>query len=213
MHIEKNVFDNIFNTVMDINGKTKDNLNARQDLKSICNRPELELDECRPNVMPKAAYTLSKEQKRKVHPIQNSTENELLKSLYWGPSTEVASVPCYFVNGYNFQTERHNTGKSTMNCVRGMKVHPRYHLVDVNFKKLYQKDEPFILAQQAVQVCFTQYSSLKRDKADCGLQVMIDNQDASTSQSQARQTDDDNKDDDEDSFEDDDTDDDEYELA
>ncbi|KAL0448087.1 UNVERIFIED_CONTAM: hypothetical protein Slati_1936600 [Sesamum latifolium] len=66
MHIEKNVFDNIFNTVMDIKGKTKDNLNARRNLKSICNRPELELDEHRPNFMPKAAYTLSKEQKRGV---------------------------------------------------------------------------------------------------------------------------------------------------
>ncbi|KAL0287390.1 UNVERIFIED_CONTAM: hypothetical protein Scaly_2766300 [Sesamum calycinum] len=43
MHIEKNVFDNIFNTVMDIKGKTKDNLNARKDLKIICNRSELEL--------------------------------------------------------------------------------------------------------------------------------------------------------------------------
>ncbi|KAK4397283.1 hypothetical protein Sango_1564900 [Sesamum angolense] len=120
--------------------------------------------------------------------------------------------PSYFVNGYNFQTERHNIDKSTMNCrvcvksssytdkennfygiiekiiqltyplipnlhivlfkcrwvdpVRGMKVPPSYHLVDVNFKKLYQKDYPFILAQQAVQVYFTKYPSLKRDKAD-----------------------------------------------
>ncbi|KAK4394500.1 hypothetical protein Sango_1604300 [Sesamum angolense] len=30
--------------------------------------------------------------------------------------------------------------------VRGMKVHPCLHLVDVNFKKLYHKDDPFILA-------------------------------------------------------------------
>ncbi|KAL0430659.1 UNVERIFIED_CONTAM: hypothetical protein Sradi_0691900 [Sesamum radiatum] len=66
MHIEKNVFDNIFNIVMDIKGKTKDNLNARLDLKSICNHPELEFDERRPNVIPKAAYTLTKEQKRRV---------------------------------------------------------------------------------------------------------------------------------------------------
>ncbi|KAL0434544.1 UNVERIFIED_CONTAM: hypothetical protein Slati_2788700 [Sesamum latifolium] len=51
---------------MDIKEKTKDNLNARLDLKSICNRSELELDERRPNIMPKAAYTLSKEQKRRV---------------------------------------------------------------------------------------------------------------------------------------------------
>ncbi|KAL0308943.1 UNVERIFIED_CONTAM: hypothetical protein Sradi_5836600 [Sesamum radiatum] len=66
MHIEKNMFDNIFNTVMDIKGKTKDNINARGDLKIICNHPELELDERRPNVMPKAVYTLGKEQKRRV---------------------------------------------------------------------------------------------------------------------------------------------------
>ncbi|KAL0361017.1 UNVERIFIED_CONTAM: hypothetical protein Sradi_3786200 [Sesamum radiatum] len=37
MHIEKNVFDDVFNTVMDIKEKTKDNLNARKDLKIICN--------------------------------------------------------------------------------------------------------------------------------------------------------------------------------
>ncbi|KAL0427831.1 UNVERIFIED_CONTAM: hypothetical protein Slati_2957900 [Sesamum latifolium] len=50
--------------------------------------------------------------------------------------------------------------------VRGMKVHPRYHLVDVNFKKVYQKNEPFILAQQAVQVYYTEYPSMKRNKVD-----------------------------------------------
>ncbi|KAL0316474.1 UNVERIFIED_CONTAM: hypothetical protein Sradi_5525600 [Sesamum radiatum] len=65
MHIEKNVFDNIFNTVMDIKGKSKDNLNARKDLKNICNRSELEVGERIPNAMPKAAYTLTKEQKKK----------------------------------------------------------------------------------------------------------------------------------------------------
>ncbi|KAL0302299.1 UNVERIFIED_CONTAM: hypothetical protein Scaly_2565800 [Sesamum calycinum] len=47
-----------------------------------------------------------------------------------------------------------------------MKVHPSYHLVDVNFKKMYQKNDPFILAQQAVQVYFTEYPSMKRDKAE-----------------------------------------------
>ncbi|KAL0333127.1 UNVERIFIED_CONTAM: hypothetical protein Scaly_2214200 [Sesamum calycinum] len=66
VYIEKNVFDNIFNTVMDIKGKTKDNLNPRKNLKNIYNRPELEVDKCRPNAMPKAAYTLTKEQKKKI---------------------------------------------------------------------------------------------------------------------------------------------------
>ncbi|KAL2226718.1 UNVERIFIED_CONTAM: hypothetical protein Sindi_2030500 [Sesamum indicum] len=51
---------------MDIKGKTKDNLNARRDLKIICNCPELELDERRSNLIPKAVYTLSKEQKRRI---------------------------------------------------------------------------------------------------------------------------------------------------
>ncbi|KAL0374013.1 UNVERIFIED_CONTAM: hypothetical protein Sradi_3317000 [Sesamum radiatum] len=66
MYIEKNVFDNIFNTIMDIKEKSKDNRNAWKDLAIICNRPELHIDECRPNVMPKAVYTLTKDQKRKV---------------------------------------------------------------------------------------------------------------------------------------------------
>ncbi|KAK4400345.1 hypothetical protein Sango_1140600 [Sesamum angolense] len=66
MHIEKNIFDNIFNTMMDIKGKTKDNMNAWRDLKIICNRPKLELDERRPNIIPKAVYTLWKEQKMRV---------------------------------------------------------------------------------------------------------------------------------------------------
>ncbi|KAK4398013.1 hypothetical protein Sango_1276800 [Sesamum angolense] len=64
MHTEKNVFENIFNTIMDIKGKTNDNLDIRRDLKIIFNRPELDLDERRSNVMPKAVYTLGKEQKR-----------------------------------------------------------------------------------------------------------------------------------------------------
>ncbi|KAL0361020.1 UNVERIFIED_CONTAM: hypothetical protein Sradi_3786500 [Sesamum radiatum] len=66
MHIERNVFENIFNTVMDIKEKLKDNLNARKDLTIICNRSELQIDELRSNVMPKAVYTLTKDQKRKV---------------------------------------------------------------------------------------------------------------------------------------------------
>ena len=33
MHIEKNVFDNIIGTLLNLDGKTKDNLKACQDLK------------------------------------------------------------------------------------------------------------------------------------------------------------------------------------
>jgi len=43
MHIEKNSFDNVFNTVMDVKGKTKDNHKARLDLAELCVRGDLEL--------------------------------------------------------------------------------------------------------------------------------------------------------------------------
>ncbi|XP_020229215.1 uncharacterized protein LOC109810217 [Cajanus cajan] len=67
MHVEKNVFDNIFNTVMDIKGKTKDNANARADLKDICKRPSLELIfENEMYKKPKATYVLNDNQRKKV---------------------------------------------------------------------------------------------------------------------------------------------------
>ena len=67
MHIEKNVFENIFYTVMDVKDKTKDNLKAREDLKKYCKRPELELVHSNGRVIkPKASYILSKEQQRDV---------------------------------------------------------------------------------------------------------------------------------------------------
>jgi hypothetical protein len=43
MHIEKNVFENIFNTIIDVKGKTKDNIKARLDIALFCNRKNMEL--------------------------------------------------------------------------------------------------------------------------------------------------------------------------
>ncbi|KAL0454700.1 UNVERIFIED_CONTAM: hypothetical protein Slati_0809200 [Sesamum latifolium] len=51
---------------MDIKGKIKDNLNVRKDLQIIYNRLELEVDERRPYVMPKAMYTLTRDQKKMI---------------------------------------------------------------------------------------------------------------------------------------------------
>ncbi|XP_057999031.1 uncharacterized protein LOC131177881 [Hevea brasiliensis] len=62
MHIEKNVFENIFNTVMNVEGKTKDNAKSREDLKEFCHRPELERDMVT-GKYPKACYTLDKQSK------------------------------------------------------------------------------------------------------------------------------------------------------
>ena len=37
------MFENIFNTVMDVKGKTKDNINARLDIALFCNHKNMEL--------------------------------------------------------------------------------------------------------------------------------------------------------------------------
>ncbi|KAG8375382.1 hypothetical protein BUALT_Bualt10G0094200 [Buddleja alternifolia] len=67
MHIEKNMFDNVFNTVMDVKGKTKDNVKARLDLQNICKCRDLELKEMNGKYLkPKANYTLSKDERQIV---------------------------------------------------------------------------------------------------------------------------------------------------
>ncbi|OMO51375.1 Transposon, En/Spm-like protein [Corchorus capsularis] len=67
MHIEKNVFHNVITTVMDVPGKSKDNVNARKDLKKYCYREELAVDvHSTLRHKPKASYTLNKEQKVKL---------------------------------------------------------------------------------------------------------------------------------------------------
>nr|GEZ42574.1 hypothetical protein [Tanacetum cinerariifolium] len=65
MHIEKNVFENLFETVMDIEGKTKDNAKARDDVKIYCKRKELEKNEST-GKYPKSCYTLGKDEKKVV---------------------------------------------------------------------------------------------------------------------------------------------------
>ncbi|KAK6128488.1 hypothetical protein DH2020_037772 [Rehmannia glutinosa] len=65
MHIEKNVFDNIFNTVMDVQGKTKDTLKSRQELNEYCRRPEL-AQNAKTGKYPKACYTLDKKGKEEL---------------------------------------------------------------------------------------------------------------------------------------------------
>ena len=59
MHIEKNVFDNVFNTVLNVDGKTKDTFKSRQELNDYCRRPELKRNEAT-GKYPKSCYTLDK---------------------------------------------------------------------------------------------------------------------------------------------------------
>jgi hypothetical protein len=61
MHIEKNVFENIFNTVMDVKGKTKDNIKAKLDVVLFCNRKNIKLVRDGSRVAkPRASFVLEK---------------------------------------------------------------------------------------------------------------------------------------------------------
>ena len=66
MHIEKNVCENTYGTLLEIEGKSKDNLQARKDLQEMNIRPDLHPQK-RANdkyYLPPALYNMSKEEKQ-----------------------------------------------------------------------------------------------------------------------------------------------------
>ncbi|KAL4581922.1 hypothetical protein LXL04_006456 [Taraxacum kok-saghyz] len=67
MHIEKNVFENLFHTIMGT-PKTKDKLHAREDMKIICDRPVLEptKEGNGKSKIKKGDYTLGREEVKQV---------------------------------------------------------------------------------------------------------------------------------------------------
>lgn len=64
MHIEKNICDNIIGTLLDIDGKSKDNLKARKDLQDLNIHEELWLRKSAIDKFekPHMSYTLTKEE-------------------------------------------------------------------------------------------------------------------------------------------------------
>lgn len=67
MHIEKNVCENVLSTLLNIEGKTKDGLKARLDLKEMCIREQLHpIEEGDRILLPSACYTLSSNEKFKL---------------------------------------------------------------------------------------------------------------------------------------------------
>jgi len=69
MHIEMNFFDNIFNTIMEVKGKTKDNDKAIENLALYCRRLDLEL-KLKPNgniLKTKENYSLTTEESKLVY--------------------------------------------------------------------------------------------------------------------------------------------------
>ncbi|OMO92395.1 Transposon, En/Spm-like protein [Corchorus capsularis] len=65
LHIEKNVCDNILVTILDMDGKSKDDLNSRLDLVEMGIRPDLhpQLDHNGKRSIPLAVYAMSKKEK------------------------------------------------------------------------------------------------------------------------------------------------------
>ncbi|XP_075499249.1 uncharacterized protein LOC142537634 [Primulina tabacum] len=65
MHLEKNVFESLINTLMNVKGKTKDNVAARLDMVQMGVRPELapKFGEKR-SYLPPAAYSFTKKKKK-----------------------------------------------------------------------------------------------------------------------------------------------------
>ena len=69
MHTEKNVAEALWATIMDIPDKTKDNIKARVDLATLCDRPKQEMKPPRGGRTwrkPKAEFALTRPQRREV---------------------------------------------------------------------------------------------------------------------------------------------------
>jgi hypothetical protein len=87
MHTEKNVFENIFNTVIDINRMTKDNIRVRMHIALFCHRKNIELTYIRSQVIkPKTNFALDKNTQLLVY--------QWLKSLYFpdGHSSNISRL-------------------------------------------------------------------------------------------------------------------------
>ena len=70
IHIEKNVFEQVINTIMNVTFKSKDDINSRKDLAMHCKWRKLNIQISsvvhggQRAVMPTAPYVLSKEQRK-----------------------------------------------------------------------------------------------------------------------------------------------------
>ena len=114
MHIEKNLFDNIFNTMMRVEKGTKDHIGARRDLQDLDIRSVLHPVG---NEIPMASYTLDD---RRIHALL-----EWLKTLR-------------FPDGYVNELSRNID--MTKHSIFGMKSHGCHvfmqHLIPIAFREL-----------------------------------------------------------------------------
>ena len=112
MHIEKNVVNNIIDTLLNLDGKTKDNLKARQDLKDMGIRSKFHLENVRNDqtCMPHACYHM------------NASENDGFLQVLKG-----VRVP----DGYSSNISR--CIKLKEHNISGMKSHDNHILIQQIF--------------------------------------------------------------------------------
>ncbi|XP_074297118.1 uncharacterized protein LOC141627797 [Silene latifolia] len=140
MHIEKNVCDNVIGTLLNLEGKSKDNLKARRDLEVMGIRKELHPQERGSRYyLPPAPYTMSRVEKHafckllhelkvpngyagnisREHVIKLEASkgpeclNEELRMLARGPLDVITKYQGYNVNGFSFRAKRYD--KCTQN--------------------------------------------------------------------------------------------------
>ncbi|XP_043807646.1 G-patch and R3H domain-containing protein C30B4.02c-like [Manihot esculenta] len=75
--------------------------------------------------------------------------NEVLELEYFGEKNKIILFKCEW-----FDTNR------------GVRVHPQHGLVEINVKLRLASSDPFILAQQAHQVCYIKYPKINKVRVD-----------------------------------------------
>ncbi|KAJ9135020.1 hypothetical protein P3X46_032244 [Hevea brasiliensis] len=92
--------------------------------------------------------------------VKGSCYNEY-ESDYYGLLNEVLQLE-YFGVGNNiilFKCECFDTNK-------GIRVHPQHGLIEIHPKSRLASNDPFILAHQAQQVCYTNYPAINKTRGD-----------------------------------------------
>lgn len=75
---------------------------------------------------------------------------EVLELDYYGAGNKVVLFKCHWYDTSN----------------RGVRMHPRFGVVEINVRRALKTNDPFILAEQAQQVYYTTFPSTRKDRCD-----------------------------------------------
>jgi hypothetical protein len=100
MHVQKNVFESIIGTLLDIKGKTKEGLNSRMDLVNLGIKKELHpvLQENGKYHLPVASYNLNVDEK---HAMCVWLKNLKVPSRFCSSIRSIVSMKDLIVTNYN----------------------------------------------------------------------------------------------------------------